>query len=185
MALESILNFEKLVVWFFTHGLKVLIILVGTWVAARFCRVFFSKILRRAVKKAQEFSRKPSQADEERLKTVIKVVASIARGAVWVIALITVLPEFGVNIGPLLAGLGFGGLALGLGARSLIQDYISGFFILLEDHYRVGEEVNIAGTKGTVVGFNLRRTVLRDENQALHYIPSSQIRQASNFSRKK
>jgi len=102
---------------------------------------------------------------------------------VWLIAILTILPEFGINIGPLLGGAGIVGLAIGMGSRSLIQDYLSGLFILFEDQYRVGEEIEIAGIKGRVKNLNLRRTVLENPKGTIFYIPNGQIRKVSNFSR--
>lgn len=176
---------EQLISWFFSHGIKVLIILAVAWGLVRFVRVFLSRFLKKAVQKGLDIGKKPTKAEEERAKTVIKVIISIVRIVIWIMAVLIVLPEFGVNIAPLLAGLGVVGLALGFGSRSLIQDYLSGLFILLEDQFRVGEDVNIAGTEGMVVDFNLRRTVIKSKDNVLHYIPNSQIKKASNFSRKK
>lgn len=185
MDLQGILSLEKLVVWFFVSGLKVLIILAAAWALGKFVQVFFSRLLKKAVRKSLGLNKKPGKAEAERARTVSRVVISIIRAVIWIVALLTVLPEFGVDTAPLLASLGVMGLALGLGARSLIQDYLSGFFILLEDQYRVGEEVNISGAEGAVVDFNLRRTVVKSKDNVLHYVPNSQIKTASNFSRKR
>ena len=186
MDLQKILSLEKLVVWFFSSGIKVLVILAATWVIVRFVKIFLSRFLRKAIRRGTNLGKRhPTKVEEDRTKTVVKVVTSIARAIIWLIALITVSSEFGIDIGPLLAGLGVMGLALSLGARSLIQDYLSGIFILVEDHYRVGEKVNVAGAEGVVVDFNLRRTAVKGEDNVLHYIPNSQIKKASNFSRKK
>ena len=95
-----------------------------------------------------------------------------------------ILPELGINATPLLAGAGLVGLAIGMGAKNLIQDYLSGLFILLEDQYRAGEKVKIAGMEGEVKNFNLRRTVLQDETGNAYYIPNSQVTVVLNLSRK-
>lgn len=175
---------ERLISWFFTNGIKVLIILAVAWLLGRFVKVFFYRFMKKTIRKGLDLGKKSSKEEEERLKTVSRVVVSVIKIVIWAIAVLTVLPEFGVNTTPLLASLGVMGLALSLGARSLIQDYLSGLFILLEDQYRVGENVNVAGAEGTVVDFSLRRTVVRGEDKVLHYIPNSQIKKASNFSRK-
>ena len=177
---------ENLTVWFFSHGVKVILILVAAFVLTRVSRVFIKKFLKNFLKLRNGI--KLSQVEnikleEKKLKTLEKVSFSVSKIIIWLIALVTLLPELGVNIGPLLAGIGIGGLALGFGARSLVQDYISGIFILLEDQYRVGEEVEVAGKKGKVKDFNLRTTVIEDENGVLSFIPNSQIKKASNFSR--
>lgn len=163
---------------------KIFVILVAAFAVVRLVKFFLTKFLRRFIKSLLIGEVKP-KITEEREKTIIRVVISMVRIIVWVVAILTILPELGINIGPLLAGLGVAGLALGLGARNLIQDYLSGIFILLEDHYRVGEEIEISGVKGKVKDFNLRRTVIIDGENNLYYIPNSQVKQAANFSRKK
>ncbi len=182
MVLENIL--ENLMSWLFTHGIKVGGILVVAFILTKIARIFLLKFLRNFIKKGFRIGKvKNIQLEEKRLETLEKVSFTLLKTTIWLIAFVTILPEFGVEIAPLLTGIGVGGLALGLGARSLIQDYLSGLFILLEDQYRVGEEIEIAGTKGKVKDFNLRRTVLEDSEKTLHYIPNSQIKKASNFSR--
>ena len=95
----------------------------------------------------------------------------------------TILPELGVNIGALLAGAGLVGLAVGFGAQSLVKDVIAGMFILVENQYGKGDVVNLAGVGGVVEDVNLRRTVLRDLEGAVHTIPNGEITVASNLTR--
>ena len=183
MGLENFM--QNLITWIFAHGIKIVGILIAAFVATRLLKVFLSKFLRNLVQKGFKTGKvKSIQLEEKRLETLEKVSFSILKGVIWIVAIVTILPELGINIGPLLAGIGVVGLALGLAARGLIQDYLSGIFILLEDQYRVGEEVELAGSKGKIKDFNLRRTVIEDENGTLHYVPNSQIKKASNFSRK-
>ena len=175
---------EVLLTWLLSHGIKIGVILIIAFTITRFVKVFISKFLKNLNNKALKFGKIESKLEEKRLKTLEKISFTFLKTIIWLIALVTILPELGIEITPLLAGLGVGGLALGFGARSLIQDYLSGLFILLEDQYRVGEEVEIAGTKGKVKDFNLRVTTIIDTENTLHYIPNSQIKKASNFSRK-
>lgn len=175
---------EVLLTWLLSHGIKIGVILIIAFIITRFVKVFISKFLKNLNNKALKFGKIESKLEEKRLKTLEKISFTFLKTIIWLIALVTILPELGIEITPLLAGLGVGGLALGFGARSLIQDYLSGLFILLEDQYRVGEEVEIAGTKGKVKDFNLRVTTIIDTENTLHYIPNSQIKKASNFSRK-
>ncbi len=178
------LGLDNLLAWALSSGIKVALILLVAFMATKFARVFIVKFLKRIVKKSLKFANSNKELDEERQKTIGGVLISIVRLAIWLVAVLTILPELGINITPLLAGLGVAGLALSFGARGLIQDYISGLFMLLEDHYQIGEQVELAGIKGKVRDFNLRRTVLVDEERDVHYIPNSQIKKASNFSRK-
>ncbi|HXF51986.1 MAG TPA: mechanosensitive ion channel family protein [Dehalococcoidia bacterium] len=123
-------------------------------------------------------------AEEElRIRTVTTVVHRTAWTVVIAIGFVTALSEFGVNIGPLLASAGIVGLAIGFGAQSLVRDAINGMFILLENQYAIGDAVVIAGKEGMVEDVNLRRTVLRDLDGAVHYIPNSQVGVASNLTR--
>ena len=94
-----------------------------------------------------------------------------------------ILSEVGIDITPLLAGAGVVGIAIGLGAQSLIKDLIAGFFILVEDQFNVGDVVRVADVTGGVEGLNLRRTLLRDLDGILHVVPNGQIRVASNFTK--
>ncbi len=186
MILQNFLKLipaEALVSWFFSHGIKIAGILIVTLIIIRFVKFFISKFLRSLNNKALEIGKIGTKLEEKRLETLEKVSFTLLKTIIWLFAIVTILPELGIEIAPLLAGIGVGGLALGFGARSLIQDYLSGLFILLEDQYRVGEKIEIAGTKGKVEDFNLRRTVIRDSENILHYIPNSQIKKASNFSR--
>ena len=91
-----------------------------------------------------------------------------------------ILGQLGINIGPMLAGLGVGALALGFAAQNIIRDYLNGFFILMEDWYSIGEWIGISGVEGTVEQVTLRRTTLREIDGTIHNIPNSQISQALN-----
>jgi len=178
------ISLEQLILWLLTKGVKILLILIVAFGITQILKIFLGRFLRGLIKKKERLEKAKVKLEEERIHTLERVLVSIIRVIIWTIAIITILPELGVNITPLLTGLGIGGLALGFGAKNLIQDYISGLFILIEDQFRVGEEVEIGGKKGKVIDFNLRRTVLEDKEGVLHFIPNSQIKVATNFSRK-
>ena len=93
------------------------------------------------------------------------------------------LSALGINVGPIIAAVGVAGLALGFAAQNIIRDYLHGFFIVIEDWYRVGEVARVAGIAGMVDDINLRRTVLRDLDGIMHIIPNSNITLASNMTR--
>ena len=94
--------------------------------------------------------------------------------------LFTILAEIGVNIGPALASLGVVGFAVGFGAQSIIKDIINGIFILMENQYSIGDVVKAGGVSGLVEEVNLRRTILRDLDGVVHYIPNGEINLVSN-----
>ena len=169
---------QNLISWVIGSGIKVVIILFLALILSKVAKVFVSRAVKTIVEKSN------GQIQKERAKTLSKVFSSTLKIIIWVIAILMLLPELGINPTPLLAGAGLIGLAIGMGARSLVQDYLAGLFILLEDQYRVGEEVDISGKKGQVIDLNLRRTIIKDSEEIIHYIPNGQVKTASNFSRK-
>ena len=173
---------EGLGPWFFNHGVKIVFILIGAYVIRRFAGVIIDKIIRKAVVPDNFLS---PEAEKKREDTLIVVFSGTFRVIIWLAAALMIAAEFGINIGPLLAGAGLIGLAIGMGSKSLVQDYLSGLFILLEDQYRVGEEVDLSGTKGEVIELTLRKTILKDSEEVVHYIPNGQIKKVSNLSREK
>jgi small conductance mechanosensitive channel len=120
---------------------------------------------------------------KKRVDTISSVLVSICGIVIAIIAVLTILPEFGVNITALIAGLGIAGLAFAFGAQRLIRDLIGGMFILFEDQYRVGDVVNVAGIGGLVEEIGLRRTVLRDLDGVVHSVSNGAIEVASNSTR--
>jgi len=174
---------QNLISWSISHGIKIIVVLFIAWLAARISRIFVSKLIKTLVEKAEIVGR-DGKVQKQRRETLSKVFSSTLKIVIWVITILTILPEFGVDPTPLLAGAGLIGLAIGMGSKNLVQDYLAGLFILLEDQYRVGEEVDIGGKKGKVIDLTLRRTIIKDEKETVHYIPNGQIKSASNFSRK-
>jgi small conductance mechanosensitive channel len=99
------------------------------------------------------------------------------------VAVLMILGELGIQLGPLLATAGIGALAIGFGAQSLVKDVISGFFIILENQYRIGDVIEVAGVSGLVESVSLRKTVLRDLQGKVHTIPNGEIKVVSNLSK--
>ena len=174
---------EALISWAISHGIKIIVILFIAWLAVRISKAFISKLIKTFIEKSGRLAGN-GEIQEQRVKTLVKVFNSTLKIVIWIMAILTILPEFGVDPTPLLAGAGLVGLAIGMGSRSLVQDYLAGLFILIEDQYRIGEEIDVSGKKGKVVGLNLRRTIIKDSEGIIHYIPNGQVKIASNFSRK-
>ncbi len=118
-----------------------------------------------------------------RAKTLGSVLEALARFVIFFIATLMILDVFRIPIGPLLASAGIAGIAIGFGAQSLVKDFISGFFILFENQYSVGDVIQIGTSKGTVEDLDLRTTKLRDAQGQLHIIPNSEIKVVINQSR--
>ena len=122
-------------------------------------------------------------ASASRLETIMPLVMRFIQITLAVIVVMILLASLGVNIGPLLAGAGVVGLAVGFGAQSLVRDVVSGLFFLMDDAFRKGEYVDIGSVKGTVEGINIRSLVLRHHLGILHTVPYGEIQHLSNFSR--
>jgi small conductance mechanosensitive channel len=122
---------------------------------------------------------------EKREQTLTRAAIGTINVAIIVIMFFMILSEFGLDLAPLLATAGVIGIAIGFGAQSLVKDFFSGIFILLEDQYRVGDVVRIGDTAGQVEDINLRRTLLRDLDFIAHTIPNGEVRIASNFTKEK
>ena len=169
---------------FLTPALRVAIVLLIAFLANRLAKTFINKMTGSVVRHRDTLSGRLGGAqDITRLETLKKAFGSIFSAAIWLIAILTLLPQFGIDIAPVLAAVGVGGLALGLATQNIIKDYLAGIFILLEDQFRVGEEVEIANQTGKVEDFTLRRTVLRNKENELCYIPNNQISSVTNLTR--
>ncbi len=118
-----------------------------------------------------------------RLQTLIRTSVHTANAFILAIAAMMVLLTLGINLGPVIAAAGVAGLALSLGAQTIIKDYIGGLLILLEDQFRVGDTIQVADITGAVEGITLRTTQIRDINGRLSIVPNGDIRTVSNLSR--
>ncbi len=172
---------ETIEMWFLKHGMNIIIILlvgVVLWaVLKKFLPPLISRILLRPVRGESR------EGLKRRADTLEDVFVGLGRVIIILLVIFLVLSELNVNLGPILAGFGVAGIAVGFGAQYLIRDLIAGIFILMENQYRVGDIAKVADVAGLVEEVNLRKTVLRDLDGIVHYIPNGEIRVASNYSR--
>ncbi|MBU6187987.1 MAG: mechanosensitive ion channel family protein [Betaproteobacteria bacterium] len=127
-------------------------------------------------------ARSPSHEERKRIETLARVLRHAASLTLIVVAVLVGLNTVGVSIAPILGAAGVAGVAIGFGAQSLVKDFFSGMFLLLENQIRVGDVVEIAGKTGVVEELTLRRTKLRSFDGAVHYISNGLITTVSNFS---
>ncbi len=118
----------------------------------------------------------------QRARTIGAVLRSLTTAAIWTIATLMVLAEFNLNLGPLIAGAGIVGVALGFGAQSLVRDFLTGIFMLLEDQFGVGDTIDCGEATGVVEGVSLRTTRLRDVEGTVWHVPNGQILRVGNKS---
>jgi small-conductance mechanosensitive channel len=167
--------FKTISHWIMTSGLRVILIVILTLIALRVARFLSVRIF--ALKKERDIE---FQKRADTLSSVIRYVLVIG---ILIVAAMTVMGELGIEIGPVLAAAGIVGLAVGFGAQNLVQDVISGFFILLEDQIRVGDVVQIADKGGVVERMTLRMVVLRDLAGNVHYVRNGQIQVVTNMTK--
>ncbi len=169
--------------WLLDHGIPIAGVLVGAFVLLTLSAVAVGRMQRRLETADSE----TQELNLQRSATVAQAVSYVVKVAVWTVVLLLVLGEFGLEVGPLIAGAGIAGVALGFGAQSIVKDFLSGFFFLLEDQFSVGNLVtlNAAGKEleGRVEALSLRTTELRDEGGTLHIIPNGNIVVVGNRSR--
>ena len=170
MMEDLIKNFPS---WLVSGGIRVVFILFGAYLLNRFLQVFIEKIIQK------NLADKINQERKKKVETLISVFGGTIRFVIYIVAVLMILPEFGINIAPILAGLGLAGLAVGMAARDIISDFISGIFIILENQYQIGDKIKIVGIEGEVKELTLRRTVIVDENNIWHSVPNSQIKLVS------
>lgn len=190
--------------WFATTALSIVLILIGAWIVNRLARRCVVKLgrgvgrgrltrglsaMRRFTPSALLETQEISIRGDQRREAVLGILKSIVSVLVYATALVMVLSEIGVDLAPLLAGAGVVGVALGFGAQSLVGDFLSGIFILLEDQYGVGDEVTFnpksaAGSTvtGTVEALSLRNTRLRALDGTVWHVPNGEMRALGNQS---
>lgn len=173
---------DKGVEWLIQHIPSILVLIILLFISLR----VFSFIIKRVKKLIiSRVEKNPidSLESEKRVNTLMSIVCKTGKVTIWIIFIIMFLKTIGVEIGPILAGAGILGLAIGFGAQSLIKDIISGFFILLENQIRVGDVATINGITGTVEEIQLRTVILRDMSGVVHIIEAGKIDSLANITK--
>ena len=184
--------------------IRVALIFVVAWIVAALARRYFGRVVARMIapdraaasrqlakisNRASEMVAEPigltpddDPRREARLNSISAVVGSTTTIIVWSIALVIAFGELGINLGPMIAGLGIAGVALGFGAQSLVKDCIAGLFMLLEDQYGIGDVVDLDEATGVVEKVSLRTTVLRGLDGTVWHVPNGEVRRVGNMS---
>lgn len=160
-------------------AVRIALIIVVAYAAT----IILKKLLRKMKTHLLEKSRFAEELTEEairRAETLTRLIRQAVLIGLWVIVTLVILKELGIEIGPILAGAGVLGLAVGFGAQNLVRDVISGFFFILEDQVRVGDVAVVNGVSGLVEQINFRTIVLRDIEGAVHVFPNGTVTTLSN-----
>ena len=194
--------------WLIDRPLSILLVIVLAWVLTRIAKRALTRLVRRIVAPDRDAVRRglkaigvdrpeliihdePDDADEQlravarraaRAASISSVLGNTLTIAIWTIAFIMILGELGLNLGPMIAGAGIAGIALGFGAQSLVKDFISGLFMLMEDQYGIGDVVDLGEAVGTVEEVALRTTVVRGLDGTVWHVPNGEIRRVGNKS---
>jgi small conductance mechanosensitive channel len=162
--------------------LRIILILAAAYVAARFLRAGVERLEALLIRAASGGDKSLDSAGK-RIRTLTGVIWTISFGLIWFIAVLLALGEIGLDLGPILAGAGIVGLAVGFGAQHLVRDLVTGFFLILENQIRVGDAAIINGTSGMVEAITFRTIVLRDVSGTVHIFPNGTINTLGNMSR--
>lgn len=183
--------------WVLDRPIRILLIIIFAWL--------ISKILQRTVQRFVNsvaaspndarlqslrsrgpgrllIEEKETKRAEARAETIGLVLRSLSVAAVWTVAGLMILGQLEFNLAPLIAGAGIGGIALGFGAQSIVKDFLSGLFMLIEDHYGVGDIIDVGDATGTVEKVSLRSTTLRDVFGTVWHVPNGEILRVGNYS---
>lgn len=163
-----------------SRGALVLLTLVSAWIAIRILR----SVRDRSLKRIEQMSSPEADGGAERalhLGTVANVLFDVMKALVYGFVLLTVLSQCGVSVQPLVAGAGLIGAAVALGSQTIVKDFVSGCFILLENHFAIGDQISVSPTlSGTVERMTLRVTAIRDADGSMHIIPNGVISTVTN-----
>ncbi len=173
------MTLESLGTWMMTHGARILAIVLtalGLW-----------WILKQIFKRIEPVLPSGTLAETDDQVQQARTLLRVGRDLLIVLivggAVLMVMSEMGINVAPLLAGAGVAGLAIGLGAQTLVRDLIGGIFILMEDQFAIGDTIRVGQIAGNVERITLRATWLRDLEGRLHVIPNGEVRIVSNYSK--
>lgn len=163
--------------WTLSSGVRIIVIFLLTIIALKIAAILSNRLVSVLARRKQDAEY------QKRTETLGSVIRNTMRIVILVATAMMIMKELGIEIGPVLAAAGIVGLAVGFGAQNLVQDIISGFFILMEDQIRVGDVIQTAGKGGLVEKVNLRMTVLRDLAGNVHFIRNGKIDIVTNMTK--
>ena len=159
----------------------VVLLLVAAWLLHRLARRAVHRLIRR-VHDDGGTGVLTTTRRAQRAEALGTLLSSVAGAVIWTVAGLMILDKLGLNLGPLLAGAGVVGIAIGFGAQALVRDFLSGIFMLVEDQYGVGDVIDTGAASGTVEAVSLRSTRLRSVDGIMWHVPNGEIRRVGNKS---
>jgi small conductance mechanosensitive channel len=174
---------RKFIDWSVAELPSILILIVVLLIVLRVLKFGVKRLKKMLVRRSGHHQELDPREIEKRVDTLMGILHGVGKVIVWVLFLMIILKKFGIDIGPLLAGAGILGLAVGFGAQELVRDIITGFFILLENQIRTGDVAIINGTGGLVESIELRTVTLRDFSGVVHIVQNGKINTLSNMTK--
>ncbi len=174
---------EKGQEWVINELPSLLIVFVLLFISFRLANALINSLRNGLVKRAAGKINTDAEEAEKRINTLVGIIRGLVKIVLWTIFLMIILKKIGIDIGPILASAGILGLAVGFGAQELVRDFISGFFILLENQIRTGDVAIINGTGGLVEKIELRTITLRDLSGVVHIFQNGKINTLSNMTK--
>lgn len=183
--------------WLLDRPIRIILIVIAAWVVSRVLQRVVSRFVETiAASPGDERLRSLRERGPGRLlieqtekkravargETIGLVLRSIVVAAVWSVAALLVLGQLEIDLAPLIAGAGIGGIALGFGAQSIVKDFLSGLFMMVEDQYGVGDIIDVGAATGTVEKVSLRSTTIRDVFGTVWHVPNGEILRVGNYS---
>ena len=178
---ENALN--KMLDWLISEGPSIILIIILLFVSLKLLNIIIRRIKKIFTSRALKSDDAGSQETEKRMNTLLGIIKAIGRIIIWSVFIMILLKKLGADIAPILAGAGILGLAVGFGAQELIRDFISGFFMIMENQIRTGDVVIINGTGGLVEKIELRTVTLRDLSGVVHVFQNGKINTMSNMTK--
>ncbi|WP_372946997.1 mechanosensitive ion channel family protein [Mariniphaga sp.] len=169
--------------WLINELPGVLILILVLLVVLRLVSFSLKRLKKTLVSRSQKSEKGDAAEVEKRIITLVGIINGLVKIVLWVIVIMILLKKFGVDIGPILASAGIIGVAIGFGSQELVRDFISGFFILLENQVRTGDVAVINGTGGLVEKIEMRTITLRDFSGVVHIFQNGKINTLSNMTK--
>lgn len=174
---------DKFLAWLISDGPSLILVIILLYVSLKFFNLIIRRIKKIFATRLIKDDDAGSLETKKRMDTLLGIITAIGRIIIWSVFLMMLLKKLDVDIGPILAGAGILGLAVGFGAQELVRDFISGFFMILEDHIRTGDVAVINGTGGLVEKIELRTITLRDFSGVVHIFQNGKVDTVANMTK--
>ena len=175
--------YERGINWIISEIPSIVILILVVIISFRVAKFSINRTKELIIKRSRKNEKNDSNEAEKRTNTLVGIIHGAIKIIIWSIFFMIMLRKFGMDIAPVLASAGIIGLAVGFGAQELVKDFISGFFILLENQIRIGDVAIINGTAGSVEKIELRTTTLRDLSGVVHIFQNGKINTLSNMTK--